>query len=277
VFATAFRQKGYVEGAALDITARKQAEEEIALYRNHLEELVRERTERLEEAQVELVRKERLAALGSLTATVAHEIRNPLGTVRSSVFSIIDSIARKETHRINRAAKLAERNIIRCDRIIEELLDFTRVKEIKLQPTRIDDRLVQVIEELALPEGIELSLDLNSGVEINVDQERLRRSLINIVNNAVDALSDDDSVGNRITVASGLTGDRLEIRVTDNGPGIQADELDKVFEPLFSTKGFGVGMGLSIVKKNMEQMKGGVAIESEVGVGTTVILWFPAP
>jgi signal transduction histidine kinase/DNA-binding LacI/PurR family transcriptional regulator len=264
-----------------EIAERTRAEEELQRYRERLEELVEERTQELEKAQAELMRQERLSALGQLTATVAHEIRNPLGTVRTSVFSINDAIARNETSRIERALKLAERNIVRCDAIITELLDFTRDRVLQKKPTRIDawlDRLLdEVLEQRTIPKSIALVKELNANVEIPVDSEHLRRAVINVVENAVDAIQEKGPIEekNRLTVTTQVSIERLEIKISDTGCGIPGEVMDRLFEPLFSTKSFGIGLGLSIVKSIMEQHAGGVEISSQTGEGTTVTLWLP--
>ncbi len=274
-----------------EIAERKRAQEELKHYRDHLEELVKERTRELEQAQVELVRQERLSALGQLTATVAHEIRNPLGAVRTSIFSIGDAIEMDQISRVERALRLAERNIVRCDNIISELLDYTRERTLQPRPTNIDTWLDVVLDGQTIPEGIICARELNVGLEIPIDREHLRRVIVNVVGNAVDALQDEGAAGNQLTVATHLAGDRLEIRVSDTGPGIPADAQTKIFEPLFSTKSFGVGLGLPIVKNIMAQHGGGVEVQSpstefipskaeglrtgEVGRGTTVVLWLP--
>jgi PAS domain S-box-containing protein len=264
-----------VRGVMSDITERKKAEDELKRYRDHLEELVEERTSELEKAQRELIRRERLSALGQLTATLAHEIRNPLGTVRTNVFSITDALKRNEPDRINRAITLVEKNIIRCDNIITELLDFTRERTLELKRTEIDRWLGEVIEEINIPENIAFHEELVSGAEISIDVNHFRRAVINVMNNAIQALQDEHSRGSQLSVSTGVGDRRLEIRISDTGCGIAADIIDKIFEPLFSTKSFGVGLGLSIVRDIMEEHKGGVEIQSEPGTGTTVLLWVP--
>ena len=261
---------------------KRRAEEELESYHDHLEELVEERTRELETTQEELIRKERLAALGQLTTTVAHEIRNPLGTVRSCVFSIGDAIERDEMERVERALQLAERNIIRCDNIITELLDYTRDRPLQVEPaTRIDGWLDALLDEQVIPEDIVCTRELASDAQVSIDCEHLRRAIVNVLDNAVDALQDKEATDNQLNVSTHIvsgdrpTADRLEIRFSDTGPGIPDDVLDRVFEPLFSTKSFGVGLGLSIVKSILEQHSGGVEIESKVGLGTTVVLWLP--
>ena len=260
-----------------EVTERKRTEKELQHYRDRLEYLVVERTQELEKAQAELVRQERLSALGQLTATVAHEIRNPLGTVRTSVFSIGDALMRNEPGRIERALKLAERNIVRCDAIITELLDFTRDRLLQKKPTLIDTWLDSVLDEMNIPKSITLVKELQSNAEVPIDSEHLRRAIINTVENAIDALQEKGPVAekSRLTVTTQVSGSRLEIRISDTGCGIPDEVMKRVFEPLFSTKSFGVGLGLPIVKGIMEQHGGGIEISSQGDVGTTVVLWLP--
>jgi signal transduction histidine kinase len=262
-----------------EVVERSRAEKELKRYRNHLEELVVERTRELEKAQAELVRQERLSALGQLTATVAHEIRNPLGTVRTCVFTIGDAIERDELERIGRALQLAERNIVRCDAIITELLDYTRDRALQRSPTDIDAWLNGVLDEMldqgTIPESITCIRELNADVEISVDSEHLRRAVINVVDNAVDAMQECDENRNRLKVSTHVVAERLEIHVRDTGCGIPEEVMNKLFEPLFSTKSFGIGLGLSIVKSIMEEHGGGIKISSQKDAGTTVVLWLP--
>ena len=258
-----------------DMTDRMRYEEELKKHRDHLEEMVETRTKELRDAQDELIRKERLVALGQLTATVAHEIRNPLGTVQTSVFSIGDAIKRKEMKRVNRALILAERNIRRCDEIITELLDFTRKKVLKKASMDIDAWLENLMDEHKLPEGIEYKPEINSGIQISFDPEYLRRAVINVITNAVQAMEEEESPEKELMVKTAVVENRLEIKIIDNGSGIPDDIGDKIFDLLFSTKNFGIGLGLTIVQDIMEQHGGGIEVESEEDKGTSVVLWLP--
>jgi signal transduction histidine kinase len=130
------------------IEARRAREAEIERqYRSQLEALVGQRTRELEQAQAELVRRERLAVLGQLTATVSHEIRNPLGTVRNSIFSAREGLERGQDERAQRALALADRNVRRCDAIITDLLDLTRKRELHTRQTPIDTWLGGLLDE----------------------------------------------------------------------------------------------------------------------------------
>ena len=261
-------------GITHDRTERKRAEDEIARHRDRLEELVGERTLELEEAHEKLVRQERLATLGQLTATVSHELRNPLGTVRTSVFTIrerVDAADQKTREILDRA----ERNIVRCDTIIEELLDYTRTRQVVPVATPIDEWIGQILDEQRIPPGVSVIRRLHAGVDHPIDREKLRRCLVNLVTNACQAMEDCAAGGGELTVESRRTDDRIEIVIHDTGPGIPPEQLDRVFEPLFSTKGFGVGLGLSIVRQIAEAHGGGVGIHSTPGCGATATLWLP--
>ncbi len=272
-----FKEGNFLHVVWRDITERKQAESELERYREHLEKLVKERTLELEKVHVELVRKERLAALGELIATVSHEIRNPLGTIRNAVYSIGEAIDKKKMDVVNRALKLAESNITRCNRIINELLDYTRKREIKLERTEIDSWLNGVLDEQEFPKEIECVRELHSGIVLLIDRENIRRAVNNVITNAIQALQDEDSRGNRITVESVKTGEWLELRFIDTGPGIPDEIKKKIFEPLFSTRSFGVGLGVPIIKNIMEEHQGEVKFQSEVDKGTIVTLTLPIP
>jgi len=263
-----------------DITERKLSEAELDKYRYQLEELVEERTKKLQDTQNELVRKERLATLGQLTATVSHELRNPLGAMKSSLY-VIEKKSDKKNEYVQKAIKLVDRNIDRCDHIIDELLDFTRITDLELHATQIDEWLESIIDEQTIPKNIQVEKDFTlKDVELSVDSNRLRRAVINVVENACHAMLDDnqqvkDKKNARLHIKTQENNERVEIVITDTGSGIANDVLEKIFEPLFSTKGFGVGLGMPTVKQIMEQHGGGIEINSEVDKGTSVTLWLP--
>lgn len=240
-----------------------------------------EMTER-KQMEEKLMRQERLATLGQLTATVSHELRNPLGTMRNSV-GLLKRLATKQQPIPKDLLDTIDRTVSRCDNIISDLLDFTRLRPLEPTLTRIDDWLEKALNEYVVPEHIELQRHFSAAAEIVFDHDRLRQALINVLDNACQAMApetDVDDVGQSVSnaqlvIISQLTQQRLEIVVQDNGPGITLEHQSKVFEPLFSTKNFGVGLGLVIVRQIMQQHHGDIEISSKPGQGTRITLWLP--
>ena len=253
-------------------------------YRSNLEELVNERTRELEAAQKELVSKEKLAVMGTLSAMVSHEIRNPLGTIRNTVFNIKQLIS-KDNYQLEPELDRIERNVVRCDHIIEELLDFTRLQEKSFDPVNVDLWLINLLDEQLVPKEITVTTSLTSHAVVYIDSESFRRAVNNVIQNGIQAMTkakpdkkieQSNQKDMRLTVESRVHQDRVELVITDRGEGIPQGNLEKIYEPLYSTKSFGVGLGLPIVKGIMEQHLGGINIESQVGIGTKVTLWLPA-
>jgi len=261
-------------GTVYDITEQKRKDEELRLYRERLEELVEERTLELHKAQAELVRSERLATLGQLTATVSHELRNPLGAIRPSLYYIRKKLS--DDQQLVQAYQRIERNIARCDHIIDELLDFTRITTLEREETLFKPWLENLIGEILFPDGIKAKLTFSGPESIVVDTGRLRRAIVNILENAWQAIAENKNSNEKlISIQTKMEAERVAIEIKDSGVGMTDEVLERIFEPLYSTKGFGVGLGMPTVKQIMEQHSGGIEIESIAGSGTTVKLWLP--
>jgi len=259
-----------------DITDRKRAEEALVRQHEHLEELVEERTRELETAQRELVRSERLAAIGQLTGTVSHELRNPLGTIRSS-FAVVGNHLQTSHGPVARALERIDRNIDRCVTIIDELLAYTRVRDVHLEAVAIDDWLTDLVVDEEVPHSISVAVDCKSGRSVFIDRERLRRAVLNLLQNAWQAFTESEHDATQATVAvtTQVVDGRLELTVADNGPGIPEDIRERIFDPLFSTKSFGVGLGLPLVRQIVEQHGGDIRVDTALGVGTTIVVTVP--
>jgi signal transduction histidine kinase len=253
----------------------RETQRHLADYRDTLEDRVEERSQELEQAQQELVERERLATLGRLTATVSHELRNPLATISSSVYAVREMVAGLGMAPVHRALDRAERNIRRCDAIIEELLDYTRNREVMLQPVELDEWVREMIDEMPVPQGVAVGWELESEATVQINPSQFRRLLVNVVTNACEAIVESEEGTGTITVRTERCDGRAALRVRDTGPGIPPETLERIFEPLFSTKGFGVGLGMAIVKQIAEQHAGEVEVDSTPGEGTEVTIHLP--
>jgi signal transduction histidine kinase len=227
--------------------------------------------------EAELLKKERLSVLGQLTATVAHELRNPLSAIRNTLFSVKE-MANGAGLKLDRPISRMERSIERCNRIIGDLLEYARHRELRCAPMDFEIWLHEVLAEQQVPAGITLTEDFHAPAQpIEIDAERVRRVVINLIENAAQALGELPADGGerRITVQTSADDDGVAIRVADTGPGIPPENLTRIFEPLFSTKSFGTGLGLATVKQIVGQHGGTIGVDSTVGQGTCFTIRLP--
>ncbi|HEX3862508.1 MAG TPA: ATP-binding protein [Stellaceae bacterium] len=229
-------------------------------------------------AEAELLKNERLSVLGQLTATVAHELRNPLSAIRNTLFTVKE-LAAGSGARLDRPIARMERSIERCDRIISDLLEYTRSRDLRLSDVNFDRWISDVLADQTVPAAARLSVETGAGdVVIAIDADRMRRVVINLVENAAQAMSDMAPDRERlIAVRTRSDGGRLIVNIDDTGPGISPDNLARIFEPLFSTKSFGTGLGLPTVKQIVNQHGGTIAIDSAIGDGAHVTVSLPIP
>jgi signal transduction histidine kinase len=227
-------------------------------------------------AEAELLKSERLSVLGQLTATVAHELRNPLSAIRNTLFTVKELVSTAGL-KLDRPIARMERSITRCDRIIGDLLEYARTRELTLTSVRFDSWIADVMAEQTVTPSV--ALDLKPGAAdsiVPIDADRLRRVVINLIENATEALAElPTDRERRITVRTAAQGGELVLTIADSGPGIAPENLDRIFEPLFSTKSFGTGLGLPTVKQIVNQHGGIIVVDSEVGKGTRVTVRLP--
>jgi len=170
-----------------------------------------------------------------------------------------------------------QRNIRRCVHIIEDLLDFSRERQVTLQPARIDAWVAAQLNEHELPPGVRLEVDLQAHARVPIDGQGFHQALANLLQNAEQAIAlRDHSAGEGLVrVTTRTAGPWLVLAVTDNGAGIRADVRERIFTPLFSTKAFGVGLGMPLVKRIVERHHGTIEVTSAWGHGTTVTIRLP--
>jgi signal transduction histidine kinase len=238
----------------------------------------------LRKAQDEIVRKAKMAQLGHMTAAIAHDLRNPLGAIRTAAYLIERKTTGHELG-IEKPLERINNGVRRSDHIITELLDFARTEELELENRDFDSWLTELVQERAsrLPESIAIQVHQGlAGCRVAFDAHKMRRVIINFLKNAAEAMvgkpDDPDALTTpdpQIIVATKLTGAGIEVRVTDNGPGIDSENLSNVREPLFTTKPYNVGLGIPTAERILQQHGGGLRIESAPGAGTSMIAWFP--
>ena len=237
---------------------------------------IRETEQGLRDAQSQLLSRERLAAVGQLTATVAHELRNPIGTISNSIYTLNRKLGDQDSE-IAGLVERVERNVQRCNLIISELLNFTRDRKLTLQPIPIDDWLGRLLDGYECPEQVELLRTLSSGEVVPVDVAYFESAIVNVLDNAVHAVLEQyPEGGGRIEVEVVAEDGRIAVVVSDNGPGVAARDIEQVMEPLYSSKVYGVGLGLPTAKKIMEKHGGELIMEANDGGGARVYLWLSA-
>jgi signal transduction histidine kinase len=227
----------------------------------------------LRRIQQAVVEGERLSTLGKLTATVSHELRNPMSAIRNSLFLIREFAGDRDKVRAN--VERAERSITRCDNILGDLLEYTRQRSLNLQPASLQAIVRDILNDQKLTPEIRLVTDLRgSDAEVMIDGERFRRVVTNLVQNAAEAIRIGRGFG-EIKVQTGLIGDQAFLEIADDGPGMSREILPRIFEPLFTTKSFGAGLGLPTAKQLVEQHEGRITVNSQVGVGSSFRVTLP--
>jgi len=256
-----------------------------------LEQKVEERTRELKQTQARLAQSERMASLGQLAAGVAHEMNNPVGAVRSMAASLTTAVDKLKTQlaggaadpdrlqpilvAIEDAGRVMDEGTRRITGVVDNLKSFARLDEADLQRTDINKELESTLAllESVLSPGVTVRKDFAEVPEVVCYPAELNQVFLNLLMNADEAM---DGAGT-IVVATRDNHPRVRVSIEDTGRGIAADQLDKVFEPGFTTKGRGVGtgLGLAICYQIVRDHEGNISFESEAGAGTTVTIDLP--
>jgi two-component system NtrC family sensor kinase len=259
----------------------RKAKGDLDALMHSLEHQVQERTEELRNAHEQLVRNEKLSSLGKLSASIAHEINNPLAgilTFAKLIARTLDQGTPDETTRrsLLKHLHLVERETERCSAIVRNLLDFARERPLALKdvnPNAVVDEVLQLLGNQIQIQGIRLERNLSDVPLVSADFGQLRQACVNVIMNACEAMGR----GGRLTIESGVVenGKYVELAFTDTGPGIPPEVASKIFDPFFTTKEKGTGLGLSVVYGIIERHGGKIDLQSAVGQGTRIGLRLP--
>ena len=257
---------------SLEVNERKRAEAKLQLYSQHLEEMVEARTHELKSAHDELLVKERLAVLGHFAGSISHELRNPLAAIDSAGYLLkMKLVGGDDT--ILTCIKRIQSNVKKSTDIIQSLLNLSRMEKPKTKPRDLAGLIQEAVHSSRIPETVDVVTDIpEAPISVPVDADQLRMALKNIITNAVQAMAGEGT----LTLAARPAEDgHIEVRISDTGPGIPAEQLDKIFEPLFTTKAQGIGFGLSITKMIIENHGGTIRAETAFGGGAKIIAVLP--
>jgi PAS domain S-box-containing protein len=290
-----------IQTTARDITERKRMEQEIQKKNELLdaqneelrstneelqatEEELRATNEELQasneellETQEQLVRSEKLAAIGQLASGVGHELRNPLGAIKNAVFYVRKKIASTDIPatepRVMEFLVIIDEEVNTANKVITDLLGFSRVAKPSVYPASIAGVIEDALGHNPLPENIKLAKEIEQNLPlVMVDADQIRQAFSNIIINAQQAMAN----GGRLTIRAKGKGKLVNIEFSDNGCGIPAANIKKIFDPLFTTKAKGIGLGLAVCKNILEKHGGDITVASEAGRGATFTVSLPA-
>jgi signal transduction histidine kinase len=240
---------------AIDITANKKAEEE------------------LRAAQEQLVRNERLAALGQISGGVGHELRNPLAAIKNAVY-YLGMVHEEPSDDIKETLDILNVEVANCERIIGSLLDYARPRIPTRQKVFVRELLESIIKKVDVPLSVEVKWNISDDIPTLLgDTHQLEQVFLNLIHNAIQAMDDKGELSIMANAGPTFT----TISISDTGNGIEPEDIEKIFEPLFTTKAKGIGLGLAIVKSIVKSHKGEISVDSIPGEGSTFTVKLPKP
>lgn len=240
-------------------------------WNRELEERLQAYARELSSAQERLIQQERLAVIGKLGASVAHELRNPLGVIGNSTYYLMARLGEEDT-KIARHLDIIRREVQVSNDIITDLMSFVRVREVQAVPSDPNALVRATVERAIVPETVTVRLNLTPGLPpVRVDADRMQQVFLNLINNATQAMPE----GGRLTVSTHLEEGRVRFAFHDTGVGISPEDQTRIFEPLYTTKAKGFGLGLSIVQLLVDAHGGDLTVASEPGTGACFSVLLP--
>ncbi len=259
-----------IENAQL-IESLEKARKELAQYADELEQKVEERTRTLIEFQDKLLKAQRLAVIGELAGMVGHDLRNPLTSMTGAAYYLKKRLAENCDKKMMEMIEIIEKNIAYSNKIINDLLDYSRDVKLDLIETTPKRVMEEALAAVEIPKNIQVVNKAKSSVGIKVDFEKLKRVFINLIRNAVEAMPN----GGTLTIKSRKRNGTIEFTLTDTGVGMSEEVLKRLWTPLFTTKAKGMGFGLAVCKRFVEAHGGSIKAESTLGKGATFTVTIP--
>ncbi|MCX8150181.1 MAG: PAS domain S-box protein [Candidatus Bathyarchaeota archaeon] len=257
--------------ASVDVTEKKLLEKKLREYSENLEQLVEKRTEQLKQAEKALLKAERFAAIGETAAMVGHDLRNPLTAIKNAVYYLRAKQQSISAEQFQQMLSLIDKSIERADKIISDLLEYSREPKLQLSKYSVSAILKEALQQIQIPPNITLQ-DLTSNDHVfTVDKEKLSRVFINIIKNAVEAMPN----GGTLQIKSTQNRQYIEVIFADTGIGIPEERLNNLFAPLVTSKAQGMGFGLAICKRFVEAHGGTITVKSKENEGATFTITVP--
>ena len=262
----------YVNIYGHDITDLKEAEDKLFDYSRNLEKVVEEKTSELLQTQDRLARQEKLAVMGQLASGVGHELRNPLAVINNAVYMLRLGSSGQSDELSNDYLDIIDQEVASANKIITDLLTFARIKPASLNPTNLQISLADVLKKFVPPENVKVKVDLPDDLpKVVIDEKQVEQVMANLVTNAYQAIPNSG----RLTITGKAEQRMVRLDFSDTGIGIAPENLEKIFEPLFSTKTKGIGLGLTISRMLAEANGGKIKVHSTRQKGATFSLYLP--
>jgi signal transduction histidine kinase len=239
--------------------------------RDNLEEKVRERTDELLNISRKLHRSERLAFLGKLSGSVTHELRNPLAVLKNAAYYFEKKFVDNKDKKVVKYIDIIKKEITIIDSIIDDIMGFAKTRAPELKENDVRDIADNAISSINIPELVEIKKEYADVPKILVDSDQVMHALMNLANNAIVAMKGNGTLKFRVFAE----GNYVIIEVRDTGPGIPPEQRELIFEPLYSSKPKGTGLGLPIAKMMVENQEGKIEFDSELGEGTVFRISLP--
>ncbi|MCX8177964.1 MAG: GAF domain-containing protein [Candidatus Bathyarchaeota archaeon] len=259
-----------IENAQL-IDSLEKAREELKEHAEQLEQKVMERTRALVEFQDKLLKAQRMAVIGELAGMVGHDLRNPLTGMATAAYYLKKRLANVADSKIMEMIQIIEKNIAYSNKIINDLLEYSREIKLDLSQTTPKALIDDALSTVEIPAGIQLVNRTSEEPRFIVDFDKMKRVFINLIKNAIDAMPN----GGTLTVKSSVKEDMVVFKVSDTGVGMSEEVMKRLWTPLFTTKAKGMGFGLAICKRFIEAHGGTVSVKSALGKGTTFTVILP--